>query len=193
MKLLHIDSSIQGEGSATRELTGEIVRRAQRERPGLEVIRRDLATNELPHLSLAALARTDELAAARDAAVLDEFLGADVIVIGAPLYNFSIPSQLKAWIDRISVAGKTFRYTANGPVGLAGGKELIIAVARGGVYGAGGPPEFGESYLRFLFGFLGITEVTFVRAEGLSVSAEERAAALARARAAIAASAPLAA
>jgi FMN-dependent NADH-azoreductase len=185
MKLLHIDSSILGEASASRALTREIVARWRAARPGIVVTYRDLAANELPHLTHAAFTRTDELEAARNAAVLDEFLSADVIVLGAPLYNFSLPSQLKAWIDRIAVAGKTFRYGASGPEGLAGGKKVIVAISRGGVYAPGHPGEFGESYLRFLFGFLGITDVTFVRAEGLSISPEQRAAALHSARAAI--------
>ena len=111
---------------------------------------------------------------ARDAAVLEEFLRADVIVIGAPLYNFSLPSQLKAWIDRITIKGRTFRYTAQGPQGLAGGKRVIVAIARGGVYAPDAGTEFAESYLRFLFNFLGITDLTFVRAEGLNVSPEAR-------------------
>jgi len=114
-------------------------------------------------------------------------------VIGAPIYNFSIPSQLKAWIDRISVAGKTFRYTANGPEGLAGGKQVVIAMTRGGVAGADARGEFGESYLRFLFGFLGIQDVRVVRAEGLNISPQQRAASLAAARAAIAGTEALAA
>lgn len=185
MKLLHIDSSILGEASASRALTREIVARWRAARPGLAVTYRDLAAHELPHLTHAAFTRTDELEAARNAAVLDEFLSADVIVLGAPLYNFSLPSQLKAWIDRITVAGKTFRYGANGPEGLAGGKKVIVAISRGGVYAPGHPGEFGESYLRFLFGFLGITDVTFVRAEGLSISPEHRDAALRSAHAAI--------
>ena len=193
MNILHIDSSILGEGSATRSLTREIVARWRAAHPAAQLRYRDLAAQELPHLSGAAFARTDELEAARSAAVLEEFLAADVVVIGAPLYNFSIPSQLKAWIDRISVAGRTFRYTDQGPVGLAGGKQVIIAVARGGVYEQGSPAEFGESYLRFLFGFLGITAVSFVRAEGLSRSAAQRATALQAAQAAIAAPARLAA
>ena len=121
MKLLHVDSSIQGEASASRALTGEIVARWKAARPHAQIVRRDLAAQELPHLSLAALTRADEVQAARDAAVLEEFLAADVVVIGAPLYNFSVPSQLKAWIDRIAVAGKTFRYTASGPEGLGRG------------------------------------------------------------------------
>ena len=123
--------------------------------------------------------------AARDRTTLEAFLEADIVVIGAPLYNFSLPSQLKAWIDRITIKDRTFRYTAQGPQGLAGGKQVIVAIARGGVYVPGAGTEFGESYLRFLFGFLGITDLTFVRAEGLNVSAEQRAAALSGARAMI--------
>ena len=185
MKLLHIDSSIQGEASASRALTREIVARWQAARPDAKVIYRDLATQELPHLTLGALTGGNELEAARSVAVLEEFLGADVIVIGAPLYNFTIPSQLKAWIDRITVAGKTFRYTDSGPKGLAGGKQVIIALSRGGVYEQGSLAEFGESYLKFLLRFLGIEDVSFVRAEGLSLSPQHREAAMSAARAAI--------
>lgn len=185
MKLLHIDSSILGEASASRALTREIVARWVAARPDTEVTYLDLAAQELPHLTHGALSGTDELAAGRNAAILATFLAADVVVLGAPMYNFSIPSQLKAWIDRISVAGKTFRYTPNGPEGLAKGKQVIVAVSRGGVYAPGSPAEFGESYLRFLLGFLGIDDVRFVRAEGLHLSPERRAAALAEAMASI--------
>jgi FMN-dependent NADH-azoreductase len=193
MKVLHIDSSIQGSSSATRELSREIVGRLTAARPDARVTYRDLAAQELPHLSEAALTRSDEVEAARNGVVLEEFLAADVIVIGAPLYNFSIPSQLKAWIDRISVAGRTFRYTERGPEGLAGGKQVVVAVARGGVYEAGSPAEFGESYLKFILGFLGIRDVSFVRAEGLAFSAQHRESALSAARAAIPVPAALAA
>jgi len=194
MKLLHIDSSIQGEASASRSLTREIVARWRARRPDTRVIYRDLAAaQELPHLSFGGLTREEALAAPANAAVLEEFLAADAVVIGAPLYNFSIPSQLKAWIDRIAVAGKTFRYTASGPQGLAAGKEVIVAVSRGGVYAPGGPGEFGESYLKFLFAFLGVEDVTFVRAEGLAMSPQQREAALSAARAAIHAPGALAA
>jgi len=185
MKLLHLDSSIQGEASASRQLTRTIVARWQAEHPGTEVLYRDLAAQELPHLSGAALARLDELEAARNEAVLQEFLRADAVVVGAPLYNFSIPSQLKAWIDRIAVAGKTFRYTPSGPQGLAGGKRVIVAITRGGVYDTEARAEFGESYLRFVFRFLGIEHVSFVRAEGLAISPQHRANALAAAHTAI--------
>jgi FMN-dependent NADH-azoreductase len=193
MQVLHIDSSVQGAGSATRELTQEIVARLKAARAGAQISYRDLAVQELPHFSQASLTRSDELEAARDAAVLEEFLSADVLVIGAPLYNFGIPSQLKAWVDRVTVAGKTFRYTERGPEGLAGGKQVIVAVARGGVYETGSPAEFGESYLKFLFAFLGIRDVTFVRAEGLAYSPQHREAALSAARASIPVPAALAA
>jgi FMN-dependent NADH-azoreductase len=186
MKVLHIDSSILGEGSATRALTRGIVERLRSEHPEAEVSYLDLAADDLPHLTQSALARSDETEAARNARALDEFLAADVLVIGAPIYNFSIPSQLKAWIDRIAIAGRTFRYTANGPEGLAGGKEVIVAMARGGLVGADTRGEFGESYLRFLFSFLGIRNVRFVHAQGLAISPEHRAESLKAAHASIA-------
>jgi FMN-dependent NADH-azoreductase len=191
MNVLHIDSSILGEGSASRSLTREIVAGLKRARADAEVTHLDLVAEELPHLSSKSLARSDEGEAARSAAALEQFLAADVLVIGAPIYNFSIPSQLKAWIDRISVAGKTFRYTPNGPKGLAGGKKVIVAVARGGLSGPATQGEFGESYLKFLFTFLGIPDVRFVRAEGLAISPEHREASLSAARAAIASAAPV--
>jgi FMN-dependent NADH-azoreductase len=174
VKLLHIDSSILGAGSASRQLTSEVVARWRAEYPDLEVKYTDLAAEELPHFSSRSLGAQPSEEGARDAATLADFLAADVIVLGAPMYNFSIPSQLKAWIDRVTVAGKTFRYTASGPQGLAGGKQVIVAISRGGVYGPSAPGEFAESYLKFLFGFLGIDSVTFVRAEGLALSPEHR-------------------
>ncbi|TLY92221.1 MAG: FMN-dependent NADH-azoreductase [Gammaproteobacteria bacterium] len=193
MKLLHIDSSIQGEASASRELTREIVARWRAERPDTEVTYVDLAAQELPHLSQKSLVRADELEAARNAEALEQFLAAQAIVIGAPVYNFTIPSQLKAWIDRITVAGKTFRYTEKGPQGLAGGKQVIVAVSRGGMRAADASGEFGEPYLKFLFAFLGVDDVRFVRAEGLAISPQHRAAGLSAARAAIPGSRALAA
>lgn len=193
MKLLHIDSSIQGQASASRTLTHAIVARWRQAHPHAQVIYRDLAAQELPHLTHAALTGANQLEATRSAAVLEEFLGADVVVLGAPMYNFSLPSQLKAWIDRITVAGKTFRYGDKGPEGLAGGKQVIIAVSRGGIYPPGSPADFAESYLKFLFGFLGVRDVTFVRAEGLALSQQAREAALQAAHAAIPAPAALAA
>jgi len=173
MKLLHIDSSILGEASTSRHLSREIVARWRAEVPGLEVSYVDLAANPLPHLSSASLARAN-VEASRDAAVLEQFLAADVVVIGAPMYNFTLPTQLKGWINRILVAGRTFRYTERGPQGLVGGKRVIVAVSQGNVYGPDHPGEHVESYLRFVFGFMGITDVTFVRAAGLAISAESR-------------------
>ncbi len=185
MKLLHIDSSITGSHSVSRTVTREIVGRWIESFPGVEVAYRDLAADSLPHLNPGTLAHADAAEAVRDSEVLEEFLSADVIVVGAPMYNFTIPTQLKAWIDRITVAGKTFRYTDAGPQGLAGGKRVIVAIARGGQYAPGTVGEHAESYLRYVFGFLGITDLTFVRAEGLAISAERRQKALSDALAGI--------
>lgn len=173
MKLLHVDSSILGGNSASRELSAAIVARWQAATPDLEIRYRDLAANPLPHLSGGSLAGADPAEAAAAAEALQEFLDADVVVVGAPMYNFGISSALKAWIDRLAVAGKTFHYTANGPEGLAGGKQVIVASSRGGFH-QGAPSDFQEPYLRFMFGFFGITDVEFVRAEGLAVSPQHR-------------------
>ena len=177
MKLLHIDSSILGQNSASRELSAAIVARWQAATPGLHVTYRDLDAAPLPHLRSGSLAATDPAETAAAAQALQEFLDADVVVIGAPMYNFGIPSTLKAWIDRLAVAGKTFRYTDQGAQGLAGGKRVIVASARGGLH-QGAPSDFQEPYLRFLFGFFGIDDIEFVRAEGLAISPGQRAAAL---------------
>ena len=193
MKLLHIDSSILGQHSASRELGAAIVARWQRDVRGLEVAYRDLAANPLPHLSGGSLAQADADEAATAAAVMDEFLSADVIVLGAPMYNFGIPSQLKAWIDRVAVAGKTFRYTADGPQGLAGGKQVIVAATYGGKHPVESGRNFVEPYLRQVFAFLGIDDVEFVSADGLSVSPEQRVTSISAARARIDVALPLAA
>lgn len=193
MKLLHLDSSILGQHSASRELGAAIVARWQRDVRGLEVTYRDLAADPLPHLSGGSLAQADAGEAATAAAVMDEFLSADVIVVGAPMYNFGIPSQLKAWIDRIAVAGKTFRYTADGPQGLAGGKQVIVAATYGGKHPVESGRNFVEPYLRQVFAFLGIDDVEFVNADGLSVSPEQRLTSISAARARIDVALPLAA
>jgi FMN-dependent NADH-azoreductase len=184
MKLLHIDSSILGAGSVSRTLSAEIVAAQRARDPDLEVTYRDLAADPIGHLTglhLAGGQTAADDALARDVeagqTALDEFLAADMIVVGAPMYNFGIPSQLKAWIDRLAVAGKTFRYTERGPEGLAGGKKLIVASSRGGFFGpetAAAALDHQESYLRALFGFLGITDLTFVRAEGVAMGPEAR-------------------
>lgn len=167
MTILHVDSSITGEQSASRTLTRSLVDQLRSSQPDAEIIYRDLAASPLPHLTLDAFA---------DTTVLEEFLGADTVVIGAPMYNFTLPTQLKAWIDRLAIAGTTFRYTENGPEGLVKGKRVIIALARGGFYGEGTPAvalEHLETYLRGLFNFIGV-EPEFVVADGLAVSPEQR-------------------
>ena len=200
MKLLQLDTSIMGDKSVTRELTASIVKKLAAG-GDIEVTYHDLAAEAPPHLTAAFLPNAhpaSQMAGALDASaqslrdaserMLAEFLAADIVVIGAPMYNFSVPSQLKSWIDRICVPGKTFAYGPSGPHGLAGGKRVIVAVARGGFYGpesAAASAEHGESYLRSVFGFLGITDIRFILAEGLAVGAESRAKAVAAADEAI--------
>lgn len=189
MKLLHLDASILNEQSASRPLTAAIIGRLRQTTPGAEVIYHDLAAEPIGHLTAAEFlaprgvepegegAKRD---VARNAKLLDDFLAADVVVIGAPMYNFSLPSQLKAWLDRMAVAGKTFSYTVNGAEGLVKGKRIIIVSTRGGIYSEGTPAAFldhQETYLRGFFGFLGVTDITFIRAEGLG-SLENRHAAI---------------
>lgn len=191
MKLLHIDASILGDASVSRTLSAAVVARLAAENPGLSIVRRDLAAAPLAHLTgahLAASAPGVEVAPQVRAEVdegaraLDEFLAADVVVIGAPMYNFGVPTQLKAWIDRLAVAGKTFRYGDDGrPVGLVGGKRVIIALSRGGYYGPETPmasAEHAESYLRAVFSFMGVTDLEVVRAEGVAVGPDVRARAI---------------
>jgi FMN-dependent NADH-azoreductase len=181
MKLLHIDASALGPYSVSRELTAAIVNQVRQEHPSAEVVYRDLSANPLPHWAPVVDAESDAAKLGND--VLEEFLSADVIVLGAPMYNFTIPSQLKAWIDRISVAGKTFMYTESGSKGLAGGKRIVVASSRGGIYaGAAAHLDFQEPYLRAVFDFIGITDLHFVRAEGVAVSAEHKTNAIASAR-----------
>ena len=185
MKLLQIDSSALGTQSATRELTQAIVQRWVDDVAEVELVRRDLDRQPIPHLTGSVLGKGDPADAELGESVMREFLAADVIVIGAPMYNFSVPSTLKAWIDRIAVSGRTFRYTANGPEGLVKGKKIIVASARGSLYGESHPADFQEAYLRQLFGFLGVDDIEVVRAEGLGLSPEHRAAGLRAAHEAI--------
>jgi len=184
MKLLHIDSSALGANSVTRELSAAVVARWQDHLPGISVEYRDLDADPIPHLRGSSLAKADPAEAADSDRVMQQFLDADVIVIGAPMYNFSIPSTLKAWIDRVTVAGKTFRYTEKGPEGLAAGKRVIVASSRGGMH-HGAPSDFVEPYLTFVLGFIGITDVQFVRAEGVAYSPQHRNDAIAGALSAI--------
>lgn len=198
MRLLHVDSSILGSGSVSRTLSAEIVAAQRQLDPDIDVTYRDLAARPLAHLSGAHLAAAQGASPeaevllsdlAEGQVALEEFLAADIVVIGAPMYNFAIPSQLKAWIDRLAVAGTTFRYTVNGSEGLTGGKTVIIASSRGGFYGPETPIahlDHQERYLQGLFGFLGITDVRFIRAEGVALSVEQRTEAMSRARGEIA-------
>jgi len=185
-KLLHIDSSVLGPHSVSRQLSAAIVDRLRQATPDAEVTYRDLSATPLSHLSGAHLAAaqgaaTADAGVAQDMttglAVLNEFLAADTVVLGAPMYNFTIPSQLKAWIDRIVVAGKTFKYDAQGPHGLAGDKRVIVAISRGGFYGPGMPTatlEHLETYLRGIFGFIGVTKLEFIFADGIQLGPEHR-------------------
>ncbi|WP_420234439.1 FMN-dependent NADH-azoreductase [Pseudomonas sp. ABY48] len=184
MKLLHIDSSILGDNSASRQLSREVVQAWKAAEPGITVTYRDLAADAISHFSAQTLIAAGTSAELRDAALkheadlsataMAEFLAADAVVIAAPMYNFSIPTQLKAWIDRIAVAGQTFRYTEAGPEGLCGGKKLVIVSTAGGLH-AGQPSGVGhEEYLKLMFGFLGITDIEFVRAEGLAYGDDMR-------------------
>ncbi|BBP59557.1 FMN-dependent NADH-azoreductase [Pseudomonas sp. St316] len=184
MKLLHIDSSILGDNSASRQLSREVVDAWKAAEPGITVTYRDLAADAISHFSAQTLIAAGTSAELRDAALkheadlsastMAEFLAADAVVIAAPMYNFSIPTQLKAWIDRIAVAGQTFRYTEAGPEGLCGGKKLVIVSTAGGLH-AGQPSSVGhEEYLKQMFGFLGITDIEFVRAEGLAYGDDMR-------------------
>ena len=190
MNILHIDASPQGNASISRQLTAAVVEQLKREEPDATVKHRDLIETPISHLSgeLLQVLRpapgstppsnpTLRAEAEQTETLVTELLSADVVVIGAPMFNFSIPSQLKAWIDRVAQAGRTFSYTAAGPVGLVVGKKAIIVSTRGGFY-AGTAYEsvmdHQEAYVRTVLNFLGITDVTFVRAEGVAVSAEKK-------------------
>ena len=188
MKLLHIDSSILGDNSASRQLSREVVEAWKAADPSVEVVYRDLAADAIAHFSAATLVAAGTPEDVRDAAqafeaklsaeTLEEFLAADAVVIGAPMYNFTVPTQLKAWIDRVAVAGKTFSYTEAGPQGLCGNKKVIVVSTAGGLH-VGQPTGVGhEDYLKVLLGFFGITDIEFVRAHGLAYGDEARSKAL---------------
>lgn len=186
MKALHIDSSLFGDASASRHLSARIVDRLREEESGLDVTYRDLAANPPAHLTAGVFtAKADDLpglddVAERDARhgreMLDEFLAANIIIVGAPMYNFTIPSPLKAWLDRVMKAGVTFRYTENGPQGLVNGKRVYVASTRGGIYSQGpmAAMDHQESLLHSAFGMMGIKDVTIVRAEGIAMGSDHR-------------------
>ena len=197
MRILHIDSSITGTNSVSRELTAAVVENLKQANPEAQVDYLDLAVNAPSHLSPVSIGfRTGQQASteaerqenAISEALVSQFLAADVVVMGAPFYNFTIPSQLKAWFDRVAQAGRTFQYTATGPQGLAGGKKVIVASTRGGMYSTseiGQALEHQESYVKVMFNFMGVTDVSYVRAEGIGMGPEARAKALETAHASI--------
>ncbi|AUG02233.1 FMN-dependent NADH-azoreductase [Pseudomonas sp. 09C 129] len=192
MKLLHIDSSILGDNSASRQLSESVVKAWKNADASVEVTYRDLAADAISHFSSATLVAAGTPAEVRNAAqqheaelsasTLAEFQAADAVVIAAPMYNFTIPTQLKAWIDRIAVAGQTFRYTEAGPEGLCGGKKVVVVSTAGGLHAGQATGVAHEDYLKVLFGFLGITDIEFVRAHGLAYGDEVRNKALSDAR-----------
>lgn len=185
--LLQINSSVFSKGGQSSQLADHFVAAFKKSNPGAKIVTRDLATDEIPHLGGATVSafftpadkRSDEQKAA--IALSDELVAeiqaADTIVIGAPMYNFSVPSVLKSYFDHIARAGVTFRYTENGPVGLLTGKKVVVFSTRGGLYA--GTPNDGEThYIRQFLGFLGITDVSFVYAEALAYGEDKKAEAI---------------
>ena len=172
MKVLHIDSSIMADASVSRQLSQAIVSQLSEKHAHVEVEYLDLATQPIPHLDAEILMGQNAEQSALGERISQQYLDADVVVIGAAMYNFGITSTLKAWIDRISVAGRTFKYTENGPVGLAGDKKAYIASSRGGVYGENSPVDFQEDFLKTVFNFTGVTDVEIIRAEGVNMGPE---------------------
>lgn len=185
MNVLHIDSSALGDHSVTRELTAAIVADFNKTIPNLIITHRDLDKDPIAHLTGATLAKLDAAEAASAEQTLQQFIDADIVVIGAPMYNFSIPSTLKAWIDRVVVAGRTFSYSETGSKGLLSGKKIVIASGRGSAFGEDNPHDFQEKYLKHIFIFVGLTDIQFVRAEGIAYSPQHRIDALAAAHATI--------
>ncbi|MNS73519.1 FMN-dependent NADH-azoreductase [compost metagenome] len=180
-RVLVIESSARQQGSISRQLTSDFVSQWQAAHPGDQVTLRDLAVNPVPHLDANLLGgwmkpeeqrNSDELQAlARSNELTDEVLAADVLVLAAPMYNFTIPSTLKAWLDHVLRAGVTFKYTETGPQGLLTGKKAYMLTARGGIH-AGATTDHQEPYLRQVMAFIGIHDVTFIHAEGLNLGGD---------------------
>jgi FMN-dependent NADH-azoreductase len=195
--LLHINSSIRTTGSASRQLTAEFIQKWKASHPGDAIVERDLASSLIPHLTeqtIGAFFTPPEQRNAEQAyavklsdKLVAELMDAQTIVIGAPMYNFSVSSALKAWIDHVARAGITFKYTEAGPVGLLGGKKVYIFTSRGGVYSHGPAKsmDFHETYLRGVLGFIGLTDITFIHTEGLSLGEDKAADAFSKTRDAI--------
>ena len=194
MSLLQINASIFSNHGQSTRLADEFVAAWRAGNPGAKVVVRNLADDTVPHLDAerfgAFLAKAGERSSEQQAvvdysdALIDELKRADVIVLGLPMYNFGVPSTLKAYIDHIARAGETFKYTDKGPVGLLTGKKAYVFATRGGLY-AGTPLDTQTAYVRDMLRFLGIDDVEFVYAEGLAINAEQKAAALSKAQRAI--------
>jgi FMN-dependent NADH-azoreductase len=192
--LLQINASILGEQGQSSQLAARFVAAWRQRNPQGHVVQRDLAAEPVPHLSAARFAAFIAAPEQRDAeqravaeysaALIAEIKQADVLVLGLPMYNFGVPSQLKAYFDHIARAGLTFRYTAEGSVGLLGGKKAYVFAARGGLY-AGTPLDTQTQYVRDFLRFVGIEDIEFVYAEGLAISPESKATGLAKAAAQI--------
>ncbi len=190
-KVLVVESSVRQEGSVSRQLTAEFIAQWQKAHPQDQVTVRDLARDAVPHLDADLLggwmkpaaeqSAAEQAALVRSSQLTDELMAADVLVLAAPMYNFAIPSTLKSWLDHVLRAGVTFQYTAQGPQGLLQDKRAFVLTARGGVY-AGGPLDQQEPYLRQVLGFIGITDVTFIHAEGLNMGGDVAEQGLAKAR-----------
>ena len=192
--ILYLNSSVRSTGSVSRQLSGEFIDKLKAAHPGATVVTRDLAAHPLPHLSESMVGayftppeqRSDEQKQhiRLSDEVVAELLDADLVVVGAPMYNFSVSSTLKSWIDHVARAGVTFKYTETGPVGLVQGKKFVIFTSRSGVYSSGPAKalDFQETYLRGVLGFLGITDVSFVSSEGLAMGDEAVNSALANGR-----------
>jgi FMN-dependent NADH-azoreductase len=204
-KLLYVSSSLSGAGSTSGQIAQEFISAWRAGHPGTKLVARDLGANPVPHLSgerLGAVVTPHDKRSAHQRAtvaeidtLIEEVEAADVIVIAAPMYNFTISSTLKAWIDHITRAGRTFRYTADGPEGLLKDKRVYVVTGRGGFYSGDSPMksyDFQEPYLRTMLGFLGLDDVTFIHVEGQQVSADAAAQGLLRARDAIAQHVPAA-
>ena len=180
-RVLVIESSARQQDSISRQLTRDFVSQWQAANPTDPITLRDLAVNPVPHLDANLLGgwmkpedqrNGDELQAlARSNELTDEVLAADVLVLAAPMYNFTIPSTLKAWLDHVLRAGITFKYTETGPQGLLTGKKAYILTARGGIH-AGASSDHQEPYLRQVMGFIGIHDVTFIHAEGMNLGGD---------------------
>ena len=194
--ILQINTAARSQGANSTLLVNELTEKLQQSNPGAQVVVRNLQAEPLPHLDDSILGafftpaeqRTPEQAAisARSEALIAELQAADIIVLGAPMYNFGVSSQLKTYFDFISRAGITFRYTADGAEGLVKGKKVFVVTARGGKY-LGTPNDRLTPYLQIFLGSLGMTEVNFIYAEGVAMGPDAASAALAGAREAIAA------